>query len=409
MTSMRSPIATGRALGTDGPEPVEDERRTPEPTTRARRRLGPLRGTVSGIVAIGAKDLRGRMRGRRAFVILTGYLVVLAAFALSTQASIADTYQTGFGGSAAFASAAIGQGVFGAMLMLMTFLVVVLAPLATASSISLEREKQTLDLLMATPIPSLAIVVGKLFSALAWVFLLIAASIPLMAIVFVYGGVGPDGLIAGYLVLIATALGLGALGLFCSSLVKRTTVATALTIVGVLLVTFRTVTLLLAGPGVGAIGGGVDPSGRPAGLLGLPVPDAIVRLDPFVAQTDVMCQQESSLGGPWCTRLSGLTGSTNGIIFIEQPGISVPKPAPMPAIDMGSIGAAGAAGAMIRNPADVIAQGDLVTRAPIWPVTVVSWLVLSLVFVLLSVQLVSPTRRWRLHRPGRRASGVTTS
>ncbi|HEX6868481.1 MAG TPA: ABC transporter permease, partial [Candidatus Limnocylindrales bacterium] len=287
---MTEPLATGRPLGADEPEPAEDERRSPEPAVRTRRRLGAVRGNVAGIVAIGAKDLRGRMRGRRAFLILTGYLVLLAAFALSTQAAIADTYQTGFGGSAAFASAAIGQGVFGAMLMLMTFLVVVLAPLATASSISLEREKQTLDLLMATPIPSLAIVVGKLLSALAWVFLLIAASIPLMAIVFVYGGVGPDGLIAGYLVLVATALGLGALGLFCSSLVKRTTVATALTIVGVLLVTFRTVTLLLSGPGVGGV---VDASGRTAGLLGVPVPDAIVRLDPFVAQTDVMCQQES--------------------------------------------------------------------------------------------------------------------
>lgn len=404
---MTEPLATGRPLGADEPEPAEDERRSPEPATRARRRLGAVRGTVAGIVAIGAKDLRGRMRGRRAFIILTGYLVLLAAFALSTQAAIADTYQTGFGGSAAFASAAIGQGVFGAMLMLMTFLVVVLAPLATASSISLEREKQTLDLLMATPIPSLAIVVGKLLSALAWVFLLIAASIPLMAIVFVYGGIGPDGLIAGYLVLIATALGLGALGLFCSSLVKRTTVATALTIVGVLLVTFRTVTLLLSGPGVGGV---VDTSGRSAGLLGLPVPDAIVRLDPFVAQTDVMCQQESSLGGAWCTRLALLTGSTNGVIFVEQPGISVPEPAPMPAIDVGGADANGAAGVMVRNMADVIAppQQAFVTRAPIWPATVVSWLILSAVFVLLSVQLVSPTRRWHLRRPGRGAAGATT-
>ena len=65
-------------------------------------------------------------------------------------------------------------------------------------------------------------------------FLLIAASIPLMAVVFVFGGVGPEDVLSGYIVLIATALGLGSFGLFCSSLVKRTTAATAITIFGVL-------------------------------------------------------------------------------------------------------------------------------------------------------------------------------
>ena len=99
---------------------------------------------------------------------------------------------TGFGSSSAFAGAAIGQGIFAALLMLMTLQVVFLAPSSTSGSISLEREKQTLELLIATPISSLAIVVGKLLSALVYVFLLIAASLPLMAVVFVYcGGVGP--------------------------------------------------------------------------------------------------------------------------------------------------------------------------------------------------------------------------
>jgi hypothetical protein len=42
------------------------------------------------------------------------------------------------------------------------------------------------------------------------------------AVVFVFGGVGPDDVIRGYIVLFATAFGLGAFGLFCSSLVKRT-------------------------------------------------------------------------------------------------------------------------------------------------------------------------------------------
>jgi ABC-type transport system involved in multi-copper enzyme maturation permease subunit len=139
--------------------------------------------------AIGVKELRGRMRGRRAFVILTVYLILLAGFAWMMALILERQYAAALGGSAAFASAQIGRGVFGALLILETVLVVALAPAFTAGAISLEREKQTLDMLAATPISSLALILGKLISALTYVFILIVASIPLTAIVFVFGGV----------------------------------------------------------------------------------------------------------------------------------------------------------------------------------------------------------------------------
>jgi len=47
-----------------------------------------------------------------------------------------------------------------------------------------------LDLLITTPISSLAIVLGKLLSALSWILLLLLASIPVTALVFTFGGVG---------------------------------------------------------------------------------------------------------------------------------------------------------------------------------------------------------------------------
>ena len=150
-----------------------------------------------------------------------------------------------------FATAAIGQGIFAALLMLETLQVAFLAPAATAGAISLEREKQTLELLIATPISSLAIVLGKLFSALVYVWLLIAASIPLTAVVFVYGGVAPEDILRGYIVLVVTALGLGSFGLFCSSLVKRTQAATAISVFTVLFVSIGTIFVLVfwTGPG----------------------------------------------------------------------------------------------------------------------------------------------------------------
>jgi hypothetical protein len=41
-----------------------------------------------------------------------------------------------------------------------------------------------------------------------------------------------------------------------------------------------------------------------------------------------------------------------------------------------------------------------IRRDTFWPRSVIAWLVMSAVFILASVQLVSPTRRWRfLRRP----------
>jgi hypothetical protein len=53
---------------------------------------------VGGIVAIGVKELRGRMRGRRAFVILTIYLLLLAIFALMVERIMEASVAVGFGG-----------------------------------------------------------------------------------------------------------------------------------------------------------------------------------------------------------------------------------------------------------------------------------------------------------------------
>ena len=59
-------------------------------------------------------------------------------------------------------------GIFAALLMLMTLQVVFLAPSSTAGAISLEREKQTLELLITTPISSVAIVMCCLSSPVSF-------------------------------------------------------------------------------------------------------------------------------------------------------------------------------------------------------------------------------------------------
>jgi len=377
-----------------------------------RKRFASFARTAGGVSAIGVKELRGRMRGRRAFAIITIYLLLLGGFALMVEKLVEANFSSGFGGQSAFAGAAIGQGVFAALLMLMTLQVAFLAPSSTSGSISLEREKQTLELLIATPISSLAIVLGKLLSALVYVFLLIAASIPLMAVVFVYGGVGPEDVLRGYVVLIATALGLGSFGLLCSSIVKRTTAATAITIFGVLAVTIGTVFVLGFWQAVGRF----DANGNRQPFLGVQAPAVLGYLNPFIAQADVMCGTETSFGGGWCGAVNGLVPSNQGVIFIQEPVPVQPMPMPVPVFPGGK-------GGVIGNDVVAVAGGGVgivadqggapnqvqpfdVQRDALWPKSVLTWLILSVVFLFLSVQAVSPTRRWHIRRRKRPAAKV---
>jgi ABC-2 type transport system permease protein len=201
-----------------------------------------LAGVASGVVAVGSKELRGRMRGPRAFIALTFYLVLLAGFTvmiylLQQQAA---AQQAAFGGGNPYVSAQVGQAIFMTLLFLQVLLVVFLAPAATSGAISLEREKQTLNLLAATPVSTIAIVLGKLSSALAFVVVLVLASIPLTAVVFVFGGVAPEDILRGYAVLLVTALGFGSVGILVSSMTRRTQSATILTYLAVLVLTVGT-------------------------------------------------------------------------------------------------------------------------------------------------------------------------
>ena len=371
-------------------------------------RFGTLLRAIGGIAAIGVKELRGRMRGRRAFIILTIYLLLLGGFALMVEQIMEQSFQNPFAGASATAGPAIGQAIFAAVLLLMTLQVVFLAPSSTAGAISLEREKQTLELLVTTPISSFAIVIGKLLSALVYVFLLIAASIPLMAVVFVFGGVGPEDIVRGYIVLIVTALGLGSFGLLCSSLVKRTTASTAITIFGVLAITIGTVFLLVFWQAMGSF----DATGnRRPGPLGIRTPYPLAWINPFLAQADVLCGTESTFGGGWCSVVQGLAPTTdnNGVIINNVGGGGVAVPMPVPAVPEKGFAPGGAVaiddnGNPIVNDIAAPDQPFGARQDTLWPKTVAMWLGMSVFFILLSVQAVSPTRRWRfLRRRGARS------
>jgi ABC-type transport system involved in multi-copper enzyme maturation permease subunit len=335
-------------------------------TTGRPRRLGGLRDVFGGMSAISVKELRGRMRGRRAFVIITIHLLLVAGFAWMVETLMERTLTSGFGGTFS-ASADIGRALFVSMLILLTLIVLVLAPASTAGAISLERETQTLDLLTTTPISSLAIVLGKLLSALSWILLLLLASIPVTALVFTFGGVGPDDMIKGYVVLLVTALFSGSVGLFVSALVKRTQAATVINLVVVIALTAGTGFIFIFWSTM-TDNGFMPNGGRDSGFidsLGKRPPEALLWFNPFMAQLDVVCGTETGFGGS-CQVISSITNNQ---------------------------------GALVNGGFD---NGFVQPRDSYWPRAAAAMVITSLVLIVVSVQLVSPTRRWRIR--GRRRS-----
>jgi ABC-type transport system involved in multi-copper enzyme maturation permease subunit len=407
----------------------------------------------SGISAVSIKELRGRMRGRRAFVVLTVYLLLLGLFAfaiyvyLKQQAATATIdfsnggiFPPDFGGlpsrsltlsNGTALSAGIGHGIFGGLLILETLLVLVLAPAFTTGAISMEREKQTLDLLVTTPLSTLGMVIGKLFSALVYVFLLIIASIPLASLVFVFGAVGPDDLVRAYLFLFALAFGMGALGLFISALVRRTQTATVITFVLVLVLSIGTAAAhqfwQVAARSTTQSSGLLltSRSGR--------APEALLWLNPFVADLDMVCATAPDTYHVSCEYVSSVTGRpyfgtpTNSQTFPgDFKGGPIPVPiAPTVPVTGGGIPNADAPAGVIVTGVNIGVAGPVADcaigdasgncvdpnaganqallfgfpRDTFWPKSAIAFVVLGALLTLLAAQLVSPTRRLRIPRP----------
>ena len=106
-----------------------------------------------------------------------------------------------------------------------------MVPVITSGSISGEREKQTLDIMLTTPISPFSIVLGKLWSAMMMVMMYMVASVPVMAIAFILGGLSWWNLLGLFVMLLYLGIYVGSVGIFCSSFVKKSIAATILTIV----------------------------------------------------------------------------------------------------------------------------------------------------------------------------------
>lgn len=167
------------------------------------------------------KELKLGVRTVRLPVIMLIYNTVLALISLAVFYSILESAR--WQGNISYATVLM---LYMVMVVIEGVLLAFIVPAITASSISGERERQTLDLLLATRMTPWGIILGKLASSISMVILLIISSMPVMALIFVFGGVSLGDVVMVVAYLIFAAVFFGMLGIFCSARLKRTTAAT---------------------------------------------------------------------------------------------------------------------------------------------------------------------------------------
>jgi hypothetical protein len=126
------------------------------------------------------KEMRSRMRGRRAFAVLTlnvfllGSLVSLIYMTYAASAQVTNSpgnLQT------------LGKAIFATAVGMQLLITCFTSSSAAVSAISSERERQTFELLRTTLLPARSLVLGKLSAAVLFNLLIILSAIPIAGLV----------------------------------------------------------------------------------------------------------------------------------------------------------------------------------------------------------------------------------
>ena len=165
------------------------------------------------------KELYQRFRQSKTAWLLALYLLVLGGFVL---AFIYLNWRYNQGYYQPGRSWEIFVILSVAQLVLLAFVV----PGLTAGAISGERERQTLNVLLTTPLTHRGIVWSKLLASTAFMVIIILATLPLYGIVFMFGGIAPGQVLGMFGFFLLTMFLFAALGIACSSFFKRTGVST---------------------------------------------------------------------------------------------------------------------------------------------------------------------------------------
>lgn len=165
------------------------------------------------------KEVKLRFRSLKSF---TGILFYLIAMSIFVFGFIFLT--TSFTGSGFFRPEQ-SFFLFGLLTYIQLGLILFITPGLTAGTISTEREKQTLNILLTTSQSSMQIILGKLSSSIAFLVLMLIAGLPIYSLVFLFGGISPGQLGLIFLFFFLTMITVGSIGVMFSTITRKTIVA----------------------------------------------------------------------------------------------------------------------------------------------------------------------------------------
>ena len=173
------------------------------------------------------KELRVSSRRRRNYILRFAYLSLLTIFLV-----LVWTEEVNYRGAAVYRisrMAKAGQNITVFIVWFQFCMTQLVAVIMLSTSISDEIYNRTLGLLMTTPVNSFQIVMGKLFSKLLQLILLLAISLPLLAIVRIFGGVPWNYVLSSLCITLTYIIFVGSLSLFFSIFSRRAYVIIILT------------------------------------------------------------------------------------------------------------------------------------------------------------------------------------
>jgi len=173
------------------------------------------------------KEMRTRMRGTRAFLVLTGYVVTLSVIVSLIYIVLHKNAPTTVVNQA-------GSVLTPVLIYVQMGLICLIAPTFAASAISSEREQQTFDLLVASLARPSTILLGKLGAALSYLFLTLFGSLPLIALTYSLGGVALRDIAIAYLVMVVSGITFCSMSFLWSTLIRRGVLAQLTSLISVI-------------------------------------------------------------------------------------------------------------------------------------------------------------------------------
>jgi ABC-type transport system involved in multi-copper enzyme maturation permease subunit len=175
------------------------------------------------------KELRVSSRRKRNYFMRVVYLVFLTGF-LSVIWLDAVDFNVSSGTHVASRLALAGKQIITFLVWFQFYALQFVAVVMLSTAISDEIYRRTLGVLMSTPITSFQIVVGKLSGKLLQLILLLGVSLPLLAVVRIFGGVPWDYIISSLCITFTALIFVGSLSLFFSSFSRKIYVVIILTL-----------------------------------------------------------------------------------------------------------------------------------------------------------------------------------